>query len=230
MRSATRRFQFVSFAGRWSNALGNLAAAATAGADHGARGFLITDWGDYGHHQYFPISYPGLAAGAGLAWCVESNRQAPLKPALNLHVLRDSANIAADVLMDLGNVYQAMKEPLANGSRLFWTLLNLEGRQKQYENVTIDEYADALERIDRAVGPLDQARMAEQVMRRTARHAGDVDTLIDISRRAQAEIERVLSGDQRPATEFAPDRPWGTLPEAQQDPRSVAEQEEKAAS
>jgi monovalent cation:proton antiporter-2 (CPA2) family protein len=70
----------------------------------------------------------------------------------------------------------------------------------------------------------------EELMRRTARYAGDVDALVDISRRAQAEIERVLSGDQRPPAEFAPDRPWGTVPEAGQDPRSMTEQEEKAAS
>jgi monovalent cation:proton antiporter-2 (CPA2) family protein len=70
----------------------------------------------------------------------------------------------------------------------------------------------------------------EDVMRRTAPHSGDIDTVIDISRRAQAEIERVLSGDQAPKPELSLDRPWGTVPEAQQDPRSQSEQEEKAAS
>ena len=73
-------------------------------------------------------------------------------------------------------------------------------------------------------------RHDEDVMRRTAPHSGDIDTVIDISRRAQAEIERVLSGDQAPKPEFSSDRPWGTVPEAQQDPRSQSEQEEKAAS
>ena len=67
-------------------------------------------------------------------------------------------------------------------------------------------------------------------MRRTARHAGDMETLIDISRAAQSEIERVLAGDQTRLPAVSPDRPWGTVPEAQQDPRSVTEQEEKAAS
>jgi monovalent cation:proton antiporter-2 (CPA2) family protein len=70
----------------------------------------------------------------------------------------------------------------------------------------------------------------EALMRRSARHAGDIDTIIDISRAAQAEIERVLSGDQAPRPELTFDRPWGTVPEAQQDPRSMTEQEEKAAS
>jgi len=68
----------------------------------------------------------------------------------------------------------------------------------------------------------------EALMRRAARHSGDIDTIIDISRAAQAEIERVLSGDQAPQPEFLTDRPWGTVPEAaQQDPRSVTEQDEQ---
>ncbi|MGE0241185.1 MAG: monovalent cation:proton antiporter-2 (CPA2) family protein [Parvibaculaceae bacterium] len=70
----------------------------------------------------------------------------------------------------------------------------------------------------------------ETLMRRTARHAGDIDAIIDISRAAQVEIERVLSGDQTRQPEFSPDRPWGTVPDAVQDPRSMTEQEEKAAS
>jgi len=73
-------------------------------------------------------------------------------------------------------------------------------------------------------------RHDEALMRRAARHAGDIDTIIDISRAAQAEIERVLSGDQSPPPELTLDRPWGTVPEAGQDPRSMTEQEEKAAS
>jgi Kef-type K+ transport system membrane component KefB/Trk K+ transport system NAD-binding subunit len=73
-------------------------------------------------------------------------------------------------------------------------------------------------------------RHDEALMRRSAKHAGDIDTIIDISRAAQAEIERVLSGDQAPRPELLLDRPWGTVPEAQQDPRSLSEQEEKAAS
>jgi monovalent cation:proton antiporter-2 (CPA2) family protein len=73
-------------------------------------------------------------------------------------------------------------------------------------------------------------RHDEALVRRTAEHAGDIDTLVDISRTAQAEIERVLTGDQAPRPEFSPDRPWGTVPDAVQDPRSMTEQEEKAAS
>jgi len=70
----------------------------------------------------------------------------------------------------------------------------------------------------------------EELVRRTARHAGDLDKIIDISRAAQAEIERVLSGDQSPQPELMPDRSWDTQPDAARDPRSMSENEEKAAS
>ena len=73
-------------------------------------------------------------------------------------------------------------------------------------------------------------RHDETLVRRTAQHAGDIDTIVDISRAAQAEIERVLMGDLEPRPEYSPDRSWGALTEVGQDPRSMSENEEKAAS
>src|SRR6185436_16742198 len=61
-----------SLAGRADNALRNLALAAVAGHESGARGCLITDWGDFGHLQPLPVSYLGFLAGAGFAWNVEA--------------------------------------------------------------------------------------------------------------------------------------------------------------
>jgi voltage-gated potassium channel Kch len=94
---------------------------------------------------------------------------------------------------------------------------------------------DALVALDRH--PYEAARALrlfrkhdEALLRRTARHAGDIDTIIDISRAAQAEIERVLSGDLQPRVEAAPDRAWNTPAESARDPRSMTESEEKAAS
>ena len=57
-----------SLAGRPHNALENVARAAAEGLRHGAAGLLVTDWGDNGHLQPLPASYPGLAAAAGSAW------------------------------------------------------------------------------------------------------------------------------------------------------------------
>ena len=58
--------------GRHDNALANLRAAAQAGTQHGAVGYLITDWGDGGHPQPLAVSYLPYLAGASLSWCANT--------------------------------------------------------------------------------------------------------------------------------------------------------------
>ncbi|MDH3745261.1 MAG: family 20 glycosylhydrolase, partial [Acidobacteriota bacterium] len=64
-----------SLAGRGRNAVLNLASAVLAGMETGAIGFLIADWGDNGHLQTLPASYPGFLAGAAFAWNSVEARQ-----------------------------------------------------------------------------------------------------------------------------------------------------------
>ncbi|MBC7785855.1 MAG: family 20 glycosylhydrolase [Burkholderiales bacterium] len=114
---------WLSLAGRTDNALGNLASAAAAGLRHGAVGFLNTDWGDFGHLQYWPVSYLPLAYGAGVSWCLDANRQTDIPQtdicqALNRHIFNDPANQTAQILRDLGNVYRLGRE-VGNSTLLF---------------------------------------------------------------------------------------------------------------
>lgn len=69
------RFQVVpgtgtwnSFSGRSLNAAANIREAAVQGARHGARGLVLTCWGDGGHHQPTPTSFPPLVLAARHAW------------------------------------------------------------------------------------------------------------------------------------------------------------------
>ena len=48
-----------SLVGRWPNARANVLDAAESGLAAGARGFLLTDWGDNGHWQHLPVSFLG---------------------------------------------------------------------------------------------------------------------------------------------------------------------------
>ena len=99
---------WCSIAGRTDNMLANQRAAAEAGLAHGAGGYLNADWGDYGHLQYLPMSYAGLAAGAGMSWCLESNRDLPLAQRLDVHAFADSAGVMGKAACELGNVYKAV--------------------------------------------------------------------------------------------------------------------------
>ena len=114
---------WLSLAGRTTNALGNLEAAARSGLVHGASGMLVTDWGDFGHWQPFPVSYLGLVYGAAVAWCHEANRDLDIARALDLHVFRDRASVLGGLARDLGNVYRETGVLVKNASVLALLLL-----------------------------------------------------------------------------------------------------------
>lgn len=197
---------WCSVSGRTDNALRNLQSAATSGLKHGACGYLITDWGDYGHLQYLPISYLGIAAGAAYAWCCQSNSELSLSDALDMHIFRDGAGVMGKLVHDLGNVYQAVKDQPANSSALFWTLIN-----ERVRSISAEEYAEAERRIDAAVSAVDGARMdrpdaelirdeirnAAAMLRQACRRGRGLDTSGEM-RRIVAEHRRLWLARNRP--------------------------------
>ena len=57
-----------AFGGRLRHAADNIALAAREGRAHGADGFLLTAWGDLGHHAPYATNFPALVLGAEAAW------------------------------------------------------------------------------------------------------------------------------------------------------------------
>ena len=119
-----------SFGGRLQNAASNLATAATAGFDAGARGLLITDWGDYGHLQPPAIAELPLSIGAGFAWSVETARQTARATERNEEAWLDHASrfvydgddTLARTVVELGAIDLDCGGPVMNGTTLFYLL------------------------------------------------------------------------------------------------------------
>src|SRR5690606_1043570 len=101
--------------GRTDNATGNLRSAAENGLKHGALGYLITDWGDYGHWQQNAASYPGYAYGAAVAWSQATNTDIDLPAVLDAFVFEDRAGVMGKLAYDLGNVYRIAGHSRHNG-------------------------------------------------------------------------------------------------------------------
>lgn len=95
-----------SLTGRTDNMLANLRSAAVHGKTNGAIGYLITDWGDFGHWQHLPVSYAGFIYGAALSWNVENNLEADVAGYLNRSVFQDRSATIGQLLLDLGNYYK----------------------------------------------------------------------------------------------------------------------------
>ena len=112
-----------SLLGRWSNAQANLLDAAQAGAAYGARGYLITDWGDNGHMQPPSVSFAPLTYGACLAWCADSNRDLDVAAALDVFVFDDANHLLGSALVRAAEVYRHSGAQAFNGSPLFYPLV-----------------------------------------------------------------------------------------------------------
>ena len=94
-----------SLTGRTDNMMTNLRSAAIHGKNNGAIGYLVTDWGDFGHWQHLPISYTGFVYGAALAWNTQTD-QADVPRYLNTFIFIDPTGTMGEIVMDLGNYYK----------------------------------------------------------------------------------------------------------------------------
>ena len=115
-----------SLTGRITNAKLNLASAAKNGLKFGAEGYLNTDWGDYGHHQYLPISYPGFLMGACHSWNHKNSVNLDLAIGVNTIFFRDPTGLASELLIELGQVLDLAPTKLRNATifnrLLFWNM------------------------------------------------------------------------------------------------------------
>jgi len=148
---------WCTIAGRTDNALANLLNAAENGLKHGACGYLNTDWGDWGHWQYLPVSYLGLGMGAAYAWCVDANRDVDVPRIISCFAFDDPSGVMGQIAYDLGNVYQLPGKILHNSSVLFWIL---QGRTNDRADWTPEGFQKTLAAIDAAIAPLDEIQMA----------------------------------------------------------------------
>lgn len=98
-----------SLVGRSDNMKANISNAVDAGVKHGAKGMLLTDWGDMGHWQYLPVSYPGYCLGGALAWNNVGADNVPLETFLSSYMYRDKSGIMGQLAFNLGK-YPAYEE------------------------------------------------------------------------------------------------------------------------
>ena len=235
---------WLTLAGRTDNALGNLLNAAENGLKHGAIGYLNTDWGDAGHWQVPPVSYLGYAAGAGLSWCVESNRANPWAEVLSRFAFDDPSGAMGRVAYDLGNVYRAVGIEPPNSSALHWMLhpqvMDWLQRWGITDPAVICRGAEAaLAAVDAAVEPLSRERMARADAALIRREYANTARLMRhacrrvlwlFNGRAAAE-QRALAEDMRAFLEeyralwLARNRPGGLSDSTAQFERLLAEYE-----
>jgi hypothetical protein len=109
-----------SLAGRVENMRENMMAAEKAGHRYGAKGFMVTDWGDGGHWQPLAASLPGIILGGNLAYSGSSAGKMDLEDALNSVM----GVPLGGILLRLGTLYLRGGALRGNASELFRILAN----------------------------------------------------------------------------------------------------------
>ncbi len=84
-----------SLIGRTTNAYANQLDAVDVAQAYGGTGYLLTDWGDNGHHHPPSISFGPLVHGGAVAWCVDANRGLDMAAVLDRFVYEGAALGAA---------------------------------------------------------------------------------------------------------------------------------------
>lgn len=112
-----------SLGGRVENMRENMESAERAGRLNGAKGYLVTDWGDEGHWQPLAASLPGLLLGG--AFASSGAKAAKMDLERELDQVMDAP--LGGTLLRLGTLYLRGGALRANCSELFNILLNGHG-------------------------------------------------------------------------------------------------------
>lgn len=145
-----------SIGGRLDNMIQNCVTAAEQGQKNGAAGYLNTDWGDNGHWQQIPLSYPGFAMGAACSWCSNENRDLDLERILSEIVFKDPSNRLGALLCDMGNEYKAWGLILPNASPIFALLQETEEKLQRYDFQESSPIEHTLARLKNHLGELNK--------------------------------------------------------------------------
>lgn len=131
-----------SIIGRTTNMQKNLANAARQAKKYGAEGYLVTDWGDHGHHQYLPISYAGFLLGACHAWNHLGTSKVDPILGINRRFLGDRTGKTGEILWKMGLILDLAPSKLRNQTifnrLLFW---NMQDEPSVVKNIPDTELA-----------------------------------------------------------------------------------------
>lgn len=147
-----------SITGRTDNCLANLENAAKNGARHGATGYLITDWGDGGHHQVLPVSYVGYAAGAAYSWNLRANKEADLSGSINRIFFEDPTGVAGRFCLDFGRTLNRIPGLVRSNCSNICQLLFFNPQRLDLSKVTAPQLDRAEAWLEKVECNLDQAQ------------------------------------------------------------------------
>ncbi len=114
---------WCSFFGRYLDWYENIKNAVDAVVNNDGIGVLLTDWGDFGHLQFLPVSYGPLAYMGLYSWTHAEGDILSVRDFLNDVIYRDKNKVIGDLLLDLASYDKYDASYGGNGTRTFYTFM-----------------------------------------------------------------------------------------------------------
>lgn len=156
-----------SLTGRTANVQANVANAARNGLATGAVGYLVTDWGDHGHHQYLPISYQGFLLGACHAWNHRASRKLDVADGLDRIYFKDTQGGSGALLVRLGRALELAPSKIRNATifnrLMFWSMQHEPSVVQSIPDAQLEDCDIELAAIKSALDSIAPARDADLV-------------------------------------------------------------------
>jgi hexosaminidase len=173
---------WLSLTGRGTDSLDNLRRAAVSAKRFGATGYLTTDWGDNGHHQYQPVSYLGFLAGLCFSWNVSSATRFDAAHALGTCFFDDLTT--GRLFVKLSQVMDLASARIHNSTifhhLFFW---NMQGDPPA--RLTADEVAACSLALEEIAADAASARPSDRLV---------LDELLQTARMCEHGLERYRAG------------------------------------
>lgn len=123
--------------------------AVQAVKEFGGLGVLLTDWGDYGHHQFWPMSYAPLVYCALYSWGYRPGTLTRVKDYLNEFIFKDENKLMASWMLDFGNYYYFDSDYYHNQTNTFrsfmWSSAAITDVGKDNKEAVIDYYKSKIQ-------------------------------------------------------------------------------------
>lgn len=107
---------WLSFGTRQTNALQNVREACAAAKKHGAKGVLLTTWGDFGYHNPFCANWLPLVFAAEAMWSGNANSDAECFAETLNRLLRAPSKTYAKALFRFGKLDDCISKKITNRS------------------------------------------------------------------------------------------------------------------
>lgn len=111
-----------SFLGRYLDWYENIKNAIDAVYDYQGEGVLLTDWGDFGHLQFWSVTLAPLIYTGLYSWSHKEGTILKVRDYLNRY-LNDKKDIIGDMILDLNHYSRYDVDYAGNGSRSFYTFM-----------------------------------------------------------------------------------------------------------